>query len=147
MSSSGLRIGSSTLRATAFNPKKSKRPALAGRWFSVQSPAEETQSIRLPNTDSIEELARFWDTHDLTDFESDLEEVRKPVFVRAQGISLSIQLQPEEAQRLRQVARSKGVTQTAVLRQWIAERLRKSSAAGRGPNKALLRTRQEAARR
>ena len=36
----------------------------------------------LPKTDSIEELARFWDTHDLTEFESELEEVEEPVFER-----------------------------------------------------------------
>ena len=29
----------------------------------------------IPQTDSIQELARFWDTHDLTDFEDELEEV------------------------------------------------------------------------
>ena len=30
----------------------------------------------IPKTDSIQELAHFWDTHDLTDFEDELEEVR-----------------------------------------------------------------------
>ena len=35
---------------------------------------------KLPNTDSVEELARFWDTHDVTDFEDELEEVTEPVF-------------------------------------------------------------------
>jgi hypothetical protein len=28
----------------------------------------------LPRTDSIDELARFWDIHSLTDFEDELEE-------------------------------------------------------------------------
>lgn len=47
---------------------------------------------KLPNTDSIEELARFRDTHDLTDFEGDLEEAAEPVFGRAKGASLSSDL-------------------------------------------------------
>ena len=34
----------------------------------------------IPKTDSIQELAHFWDTHDLTDFEDELEEVDEPVF-------------------------------------------------------------------
>ena len=34
----------------------------------------------IPKTDSIQELADFWDTHDLTDFEDELEEVDEPVF-------------------------------------------------------------------
>ena len=29
------------------------------------------KTARLPDTDSIDELARFWDTHDLTDFARD----------------------------------------------------------------------------
>ena len=37
---------------------------------------------KLPNTDSIQELSEFWDTHDLTDFEDELAEVAKPAFVR-----------------------------------------------------------------
>src|SRR5262245_57509622 len=37
---------------------------------------------KIPPTDSLTELARFWDTHDLTDFEDQLEEVREPVFER-----------------------------------------------------------------
>ena len=82
---------------------------------------------KLPNTDSLEELAKFWDTHDLTDFEDDLEEACEPIFVRAKGTSLSIDLQPTEAQHLKEIARSKGVKETTVLRQWILERLRKSS--------------------
>jgi hypothetical protein len=36
----------------------------------------------IPQSDSIQELAQFWDTHDLTDFEDDLEEIPEPVFER-----------------------------------------------------------------
>ncbi len=34
----------------------------------------------LPEDYSIDELAEFWDTHDLTDFEEELEEVPEPLF-------------------------------------------------------------------
>ena len=43
----------------------------------------------LPQTDSIQELAQFWDTHDLTDFEYELEEVTEPVFERQTVIPLN----------------------------------------------------------
>jgi len=102
---------------------------------------------KLPNTDSIEEMARFWDTHDLTDFQEDLEEVGEPVFVRTKGTSLSIDLQPAQAHHLQKVARSKGVKEASVVRQWILERLQQSQGTGRPPNEALHRTRQKAARR
>ena len=95
---------------------------------------------KLPHTDSTEELARFWDAHDLTDFEEELEEAAEPVFVRAKGASLSIDLQATEAQHLKKIARSKGVKETTVVRQWILERLHDSSRTGRPPNKALQPT-------
>ena len=95
---------------------------------------------RLPNTDSIEELARFWDAHDLTDFEQDLEEAEEPVFERTKGTSVSIDLQPAEALKLRRIARSKGIKETTVLRQWIVERLHGSSLTVPPPEKALQPT-------
>ena len=84
---------------------------------------------KLPDTDSIQELAAFWDTHDLTDFDEDLEEVTEPVFARSKGSSLSIDLKPAEAQRLKKIARSKGLKESTVARQWIVERLQRSSPA------------------
>ena len=36
----------------------------------------------IPQTDSIQELAHFWDIHDVTDFEDELEEMSEPVFKR-----------------------------------------------------------------
>ncbi len=101
---------------------------------------------KLPKTDSIEELAKFWDTHDVTDFEEQLEEVGEPVFVRTKGISLSIKLEPAEAQHLRKIAGSKGVNEAAILRQWIVERLHESPWAGRPPGKLLQRAAEKAPR-
>ena len=40
---------------------------------------------KLPKTDSIKKLAEFWDSHDLSDFEDELEVVAEPVFVREGG--------------------------------------------------------------
>ena len=37
----------------------------------------EKRMTKIPRLDSITELARFWDTHDLTDFEDELEEVKE----------------------------------------------------------------------
>ncbi len=95
---------------------------------------------RLPCTDFIEELARFWDSHDLTDFEQFLEEVGEPVFVRAEGTTLRIHLPPREARRVEKIARHKGVNETTVVRQWILERLRESCGGGRPPGSAFQPT-------
>ena len=51
----------------------------------------------IPKTDSIQELAHFWDTHDLTDFEDELEEVNEPIFeLETKPL---IPLEPEELER------------------------------------------------
>jgi hypothetical protein len=86
---------------------------------------------RLPSTESIQELAQFWDTHDLTDFDEFLEEVSEPVFVRARDATLTIDLTPREAQRVKRIARRRGVDETTTVRQWILEKLHESSASAR----------------
>ena len=50
---------------------------------------------KIPRTDSIHDLARFWDTHDLTDYEGELEEVEGPVFERR--MIVQVPLSPKEA--------------------------------------------------
>jgi hypothetical protein len=76
---------------------------------------------RLPRTDSIRELARFWDTHDLTDFEDQLEEVTQPVFERPAVIPLN--LEPAEAKAVRQIAKAKGVADAELIRGWVREKI------------------------
>jgi predicted DNA binding CopG/RHH family protein len=81
---------------------------------------------QIPQTDSIKELAHFWDTHGLTDFENQLEEVTAPVFERETKVT--VQLQPEEVQAVKKIAASKGVDDTELIRQWVLEKLHLSQA-------------------
>ena len=95
---------------------------------------------RLPKTDSIEELAGFWDKHDLTDFADELQEVSEPIFVRPKGAFVRIELPPTEAHHLKRIARSQGVKETTVLKHWIVERLHQYSTSRRVPGVALQST-------
>ncbi len=83
---------------------------------------------RIPNTDSIEELARFWDTHDVTDFADELEEVPEPVFLRAGQTAITIHLGPEDADAVGRLARSRGLAQAALIREWVLERIHHDAA-------------------
>jgi hypothetical protein len=48
----------------------------------------EMEAAYIPSsTDSIEALARFWDTHDLTEFEDGLQEVTESVFERGDEVT------------------------------------------------------------
>lgn len=83
--------------------------------------AKKMKKQKLPQIDSIEALARFWDSHDLTDFEDELEEVVEPVFERETAVT--IHLQPEEAQAVKKLAASQGVPDRDLIHQWIREKL------------------------
>ena len=78
----------------------------------------------IPQSDSIQELAQFWDTHDLTDFEDELEEVPEPVFERRAMVK--IPLQPHEMKALKDLAESRGVACADLIRQWVLERIQSS---------------------
>jgi len=81
------------------------------------------KAFKIPHTDSIEELARFWDTHDLSEFEDQLEEVVEPVFERKPETVITLHLQPQEVEAVKRVAQAKGVEQAALIREWVLEKL------------------------
>jgi predicted DNA binding CopG/RHH family protein len=76
---------------------------------------------KLPKTDSIQELAEFWDTHDLTDFEDELEEIAEPVFVH--GTAIKVPLESGEAKAVEQMAQAKGVSREELIRAWVLQKL------------------------
>ena len=78
-------------------------------------------SGHLPQTDSIQELAEFWDTHDVTDFEDELEEVGERVFER--DADVTVHLETDDARALRAIAQSRGVADSELVREWVLERI------------------------
>jgi predicted DNA binding CopG/RHH family protein len=82
---------------------------------------ERKMKKKIPETDSIQELAHFWDTHDLTDFEDQLEEVNEPVFEPITDIK--IHLEPDEVEALSKIARSKGISYVELIKEWVLEKI------------------------
>ena len=82
---------------------------------------EQMNRTNFPQTDSIQELAHFWDTHDLTDFEDELEEVSEPVFERQTVVT--VRLEPEEAEVVQALAKSRGISHANLIKQWVLERI------------------------
>ena len=76
---------------------------------------------KIPQTDSIGALAQFWDTHDLTDFEEQLEEVSELVF--EQETVVKIHLHQKEIEAVKQMAKSKGVGFADLIREWVLEKV------------------------
>ncbi len=80
---------------------------------------------KIPQTDSIEELARFWDTHDLTDLADELEEVNESVF--EPQTEVTIRLEPQDASAVTELAKSRGVSQANLIQEWVVERIQASA--------------------
>jgi hypothetical protein len=78
-----------------------------------------------PQTDSIRELAAFWDTHDLTDFEDQLEEVRERVFERP--AKFTVELDADDAGAVSALAKSRGIKGSDLIREWVREKVRDTS--------------------
>jgi predicted DNA binding CopG/RHH family protein len=78
------------------------------------------KSKKIPKIDSIQELSRFWDTHDLTDFEDDLQEVTEPIFRREALIR--IRLPQNKLEGIKEIAKSRGIEYTELIQQWVTEK-------------------------
>jgi predicted DNA binding CopG/RHH family protein len=86
---------------------------------------------KLPKTDSIKRLAEFWDSHDLTDFEDELEEVAEPVF--APGTAIKVRLEADEADAVTRLARAKGVSREELIRTWVSQKVGRTRPANHPP--------------
>lgn len=86
----------------------------------------EQQKSRIPNFQSYQEEAEFWDTHDTTDFEDEFQ----PVEVRfAKNLSegFKVRFDPQTATKLRELAHEQGIGPTTLIRMWVLEHLRHAS--------------------
>lgn len=81
---------------------------------------------QIPRTDSIGELAQFWDTHDVTEFDEQMEEVPTPVFERQAGNVVRVSLSDDEHRAVRQIAASRGLKEAALIHEWVKEKLHQS---------------------
>src|SRR5437868_2529244 len=90
----------------------------------VSEMEERITTNKAPKTDSIEELAKFWDEHDLTDFKESLVEVQAPVFKRGADASIEIRLTATEAMAVQRMAKSAGVSQAVLIQKWVRAHLK-----------------------
>lgn len=85
--------------------------------------AKSGRRSRIPRFRSEAAEARFWDTHDSTDFLDELTPV-KVAFPRPQPkVLVSIRLAKPDAALLRRIAARKGLGYGSLIRLWLTERL------------------------
>jgi hypothetical protein len=81
----------------------------------------------IPQFDSLEEEAAYWDKTDLTTLSPDeVEEVQVDRPERPLSATFAIRLDRETLEAVRAMARSKGLGPTQLVRSWILERVRAS---------------------
>lgn len=79
---------------------------------------------KIPEFKSIEEEAKFWDTHSFADYWDELEdvdivwEVEKP-----RKESLVLRVQKDIKDRLKKEARKRGLNLSTLARMWLIEKL------------------------
>jgi hypothetical protein len=79
------------------------------------------KKVKIPRTDSIKELAKFFETHDTTEIEDDVHEVTGPICIPRN--SILVQLESRQAAAVKRLAKEEGVSEEELVRQWIVRHL------------------------
>jgi CopG antitoxin of type II toxin-antitoxin system len=85
----------------------------------------------IPEFATIEEEAKFWDTHSTADYEDEFKPVRVR-FGRRLSSGVTIRLDPDTLQKLRALAQERGIGPTTLIRMWVLERLKEQELSARG---------------
>ena len=81
-----------------------------------------TKTSRIPDFKNRQEMAEWFDTHDLAEYQDEFKTV-KVRFAKHLSAGLHIRLDPETLNQLREEAHQKGVGPTTLARMWIREHL------------------------
>jgi len=67
-----------------------------------------TVMIKIPEFKTIEDMARFWDNHDITDFEDQL---------------IDVKLDSEQYEKLKKIAHQKKLNTLSLVSQWVTRQI------------------------
>ena len=83
------------------------------------------KKTKIPTFKTLEEEAKFWDTHTAADFWDEMKPV-KMKFVRPKSQGITVRFGEDTLSSIRHVANKKGVGPTTLIRMWIMERLQQA---------------------
>lgn len=75
--------------------------------------------MTIPDFSTFEEMAAFWDTHDLTEFEDQLVEVTDPIFKNLSSRIITVMLDDEHYKILKSLAEQRQRNTTALVHEWL----------------------------
>ena len=86
-----------------------------------------TKIKKIPKFKNIAEEARFWDSHDVSDYLSKMKEVKlafDPLMPKEEV--LTVRVQPVLKKRLERAARDYGVNLSSLLRIWFVDKIKET---------------------
>jgi len=88
---------------------------------------KHTKVNKIPEFKSRAEEAHFWDTHDVTDYWGEMEDVKIEFLDEPKREeTITVRVQPKLKERLDKLAKSYGINLSALARMWLIEKLRES---------------------
>ncbi len=82
----------------------------------------------IPQFETLEEIAGFWDTHSTADYDDLTREVEFEVSLRKRGDSVQgIMLLPELSKTLEALAKARGVSLETLVNVWLTEKVLEQS--------------------
>lgn len=85
---------------------------------------KKNRKSRIPKFKSLEEEARFWDTHSFADYWDEFEDVDLVVELhKPKEETLVVRLQKDMKERLERIAKTKGLNISSLARMWLTEKL------------------------
>ncbi|MYE54815.1 MAG: hypothetical protein F4X34_06420 [Chloroflexi bacterium] len=89
---------------------------------------DDKQISSISKARSIEEIAEFWDTHSIADYEDQIHEVEAEV---SNVVRNRVSLIPEVHARVKEAARKRRVSPETLVNTWLAERLQQETKKGK----------------
>ena len=89
---------------------------------------DDKQISSISKARSIEEIAEFWDTHSIADYEDQIHEVEAEV---SNVVRNRVSLIPEVHARVKEAARKQRVSPETLVNTWLAERLQQETKKGK----------------
>ena len=91
------------------------------------SESEEKRLTSISKAQTLDEIADFWDTHSLSDYWDQTQEVEFEVRAKRRQ---RVTLDPELYARIEAQARVRGISPETLINMWLAERLQEVGSSG-----------------
>lgn len=94
------------------------------------------KQMNIPEFTTLREMAEFWDTHDITEFEDELVEVKEPIFKHLGHRVITVILDDDHYTLLKKIADQERLNTASLVNEWIVKLIEEKY----DPDKNALKT-------